>query len=254
MLGPIVDGASVVLGSTVGALLGDKVGANLRARMPQVFGLAAMGLGVAMIVKVKSLPPVVLALVLGSLLGELVHLEDGIRTLAAKARKLAESLAGSGDGGPGSGSGSSSGSSLSPGLGQDEFLEKFVALMVLLCVSGTGVFGAMNEGMTGDPTLLVVKAILDLFTSAIFATALGMSVAALAVPQFLVQAGLYLAAAQVMPLTTPDMLADFSASGGLILLATGFRICEIKSFAVANMLPSMFLVMPLSALWARCLG
>jgi uncharacterized membrane protein YqgA involved in biofilm formation len=50
------------------------------------------------------------------------------------------------------------------------------------------------------------------------------------------------------------MIADFSACGGLILLATGFRIAEIKNFAVANMLPALFLVLPISALWARFVG
>lgn len=238
MLGPYVNGASVVLGSVLGATLGGRVGVTLKTRMSLVFGLAAMGLGVAMIDKVRTLPPVMLALVLGSLLGELLRLESGLRRLASWARKGVEAVAGKGGG----------------GVGHDEFLEKFVALMVLFCASGTGVFGSMNEGMTGDPTLLVVKAILDLFTSMIFAASLGVSVAALAVPQFLIQWGLYMLAALILPLATPAMIADFSACGGLVLLATGLRIAEIKPFAVANMLPALFLAMPLSALWAWFLG
>jgi len=129
-----------------------------------------------------------------------------------------------------------------------------VALGVLFCVSGSGVFGALNEGMTGDATLLIVKAILDFFTSAIFAASLGLSVAILAVPQLAVQAALFFGASLLLPWTTPEMIADFSASGGLVLLATGLRICEIRQFAVANLIPSMFLVMPLSALWGRMLG
>ncbi|MGE9627611.1 DUF554 family protein, partial [Escherichia coli] len=51
------------------------------------------------------------------------------------------------------------------------------------------------------------------------------------------------------PLTTPAMMADFSAVGGLLLLATGLRICGIKMFAVVNMLPALLLAMPLSAAW-----
>ena len=49
---------------------------------------------------------------------------------------------------------------------------------------------------------------------------MGLTVGALVIPQFIIQAMLYLGAAQIMPLTTPDMLADFSACGGLIMLAT----------------------------------
>jgi uncharacterized membrane protein YqgA involved in biofilm formation len=237
MIGPYVNGAAVLAGSLGGAMLGSRLSKNLRNRMPMVFGCASMGLGVAMIVKVQSLPPMVLALVLGSILGELVHLETGIQKLASGARRLIEKF-----------------SKPSGDLSHDEFLEKFVAIMVLFCVSGTGVFGSMSEGMTGDPTLLIVKAILDLFTSAIFAASLGYTVATLVVPQFAIQVALYFGAALIMPLTTPAMVADFSACGGLIMLATGFRICGIKQFAVANMIPSLFLVMPLSALWARYMG
>jgi len=237
MVGPYVNAACVLGGSVLGAVLAGAFPVTLRARMTHVFGLSAMGIGVAMIVKVKCLPAVVLALLVGTIVGEVFHLETAIGRLAGKTRYLVEKL-------------------FKPkhSMDHDEFMQKFVALMVLFCVSGTGVFGSMNEGMTGDPTLLIVKAILDFFTSAIFAASLGISVATLCVPQVVVQAALYFAAASIMPLTTPDMIGDFSASGGLVLLATGFRICEMKNFAIANMIPSMFLVMPLSALWVRLLG
>jgi uncharacterized membrane protein YqgA involved in biofilm formation len=139
-------------------------------------------------------------------------------------------------------------------VSHDEFLDKFVALTVLFCASGTGVFGALTEGMTGDPTMLMATSILDLFTGALFAVSLGVSVATLAVPQFVIQLVLLLAASLILPLTTPAMIADFSACGGLIMLATGLRICGIKAFPIANMLPALFVVMPLSSLWLTFLA
>jgi len=211
MIGPFVNGASVVTGSLSGAFLGNRISENLRTKMPMVFGVASMGLGIAMIVKVKFLPAVILALLLGTLIGELCHLETGVQRLAAHAKGFIE----------------------------------------LFCASGTGIFGAMNEGMTGDYSLLMVKSFLDLFTAAIFATALGYTVATLAIPQFIIQAALFFLAVKILPLTTPMMIADFSACGGLIMVATGFRIAGIKNFAVANMLPALFLAMPISALWLR---
>ena len=54
----------------------------------------------------------------------------------------------------------------------------------------------------------------------------------------------------ILPLTTPDMMNDFSSVGGMIMLATGLRICGIKVFPVANMLPALFLVMPFSHYWS----
>ena len=64
-------------------------------------------------------------------------------------------------------------------------------------------------------------------------------------------AALATCATLILPLTTPAMMADFTAVGGLLLLATGLRICGIKMFAVVNMLPALLLAMPLSALWTR---
>ncbi|WP_419787360.1 DUF554 domain-containing protein [Pseudodesulfovibrio sp.] len=233
MIGPYVNGAALLVGSVAGALLGPRLNANLRIKMPMVFGCASMGLGVAMIVKVKFLAPVVLALVVGSLLGEIMKLETGIQALAGKSRTLVEKI-----------------TRPAEGMSSEEFLDKFVALLVLFCISATGVYGSMTEGMTGDPTLLIAKSILDFFTAPIFASAMGFTVGILVIPQFLVQSTLFLCAALIMPLTTPDMLADFSACGGIIMLATGFRICGVKQFPVGNMIPALILIMPLSWLWA----
>lgn len=233
MIGPYVNGAALVAGSAAGVLLGSKLNANIRERMPLVFGCACLGLGIAMIVKVVLLAPVVLALVVGTLLGEIIQLENLIQRGAVCSKKWLEKIVRpTGD------------------MPQEEYMDKFVALLVLFCMSGTGLYGSMSEGMSGDPTLLVVKAILDFFTAPIFAATMGFSVAILVIPQFAIQSLLYLGASLILPLTTPDMLADFSACGGLIMLALGFRICGIKHFPVANMIPALLLVMPLSWLWS----
>ena len=237
MIGPYVNGAALLVGSVAGALIGPKLNDNIRTRMPMVFGCSSMGLGIAMIVKVKLLAPVMLAMVLGSLLGEIIQLETLIQKTAAKTRVVIEKV-----------------TRPSGNISQEEFLDKFVALLVLFCMSGTGIYGSMSEGMTGDPTLLIVKSILDLFTAPVFASTMGFTVGILVVPQFAIQTLLFLAASLILPLTTPDMLADFSACGGLIMLATGFRICGIKQFPVANMIPALLLVMPLSYCWSIYFG
>ena len=129
-------------------------------------------------------------------------------------------------------------------------MEKFVGIVVLFCASGTGIFGALTEGMTHDPSILFTKSFLDFFTAAIFATALGYMVATVAVPQFLVMITLFLTAGLILPHTNATMLGDFSAAGGMIMLATGLRISGIKAFPIANMLPALLLAMPISSLWA----
>jgi len=233
MIGPYVNGTALLVGSIAGVLIGPRMGNNIRQQMPMVFGCASMGLGIVMIIKVKFLAPVVMALVLGTLIGEMIRLESLIQKGAGKARALISRFS------PPSGE-----------LSQEEFMDKFVALLVLFSISSTGIYGAMTEGMTGDPTLLLVKSILDLFTAPIFSSTMGLTVGVLVLPQFLVQSALYLAATLIMPLASPEMLADFSACGGFIMLATGFRICGIKPFPVASMIPALILAMPLSWAWA----
>ncbi|HBT88024.1 DUF554 domain-containing protein [Desulfobacter sp.] len=235
MIGPFVNGAAIIVGGVSGAVLGERVSKNLRHKMPMIFGCASMGLGIAMVVKVTFLPVAILSLLLGSIMGELIHLEAGIEKVAGIVPRMMDKV-------------------VTPpknGLSQEEYMEKFIAILVLFCASGTGVFGAIKEGMTGDASLLIVKAFLDLFTAGIFAIALGFPVATLAIPQFIIQTGLFLGAATIIPLTSPAMIADFSAVGGLIMFATGFQICGIVSFPIANMLPSLLIAMPISALWVQ---
>lgn len=235
MIGPIVNGTSVIAGSVVGAFLGDRIAERVRSALPMTFGAASMALGIALIIKIKFIPAVILSLLLGSLIGELFSVEKRIQKAATKTRGLIDAIV------------PSKGATIS----HEEFLEKFVALVVLFCASGTGIFGSMTEGMTSDPSLLMAKALLDLFTSAIFATTLGYSVAAIAIPQFIIQVALLMGAHQILPLTTPNMVADFSACGGVLMFATGFRICGIKPFPIANLLPALFIVMPISSLWLK---
>ncbi|MDO3410264.1 DUF554 domain-containing protein [Saccharibacillus sp. CPCC 101409] len=243
-VGPLINALAVLLGGVLGAMLGGKVPERLRVNLPLTFGAASMGMGVVLIAKVHALPPVILALLLGSAIGELVMLEKGIERLAGKIRGPIERLL------PAGVSGSSSGAGPDPNV----FMQQFVGIVVLFCASGTGIFGALNEGMTGDYTVLLSKSFLDFCTALIFAASLGYIVPTIALPQAAILLALFFGAGLILPLTTPEMIADFSAAGGIVMLATGFRICGIKAFPVANMLPALVLVMPISHYWTVLFG
>lgn len=234
VVGPFVNGSAVLIGGLAGAFLGTRVPERLRAALPMTFGLSSMGLGIVLIGKIHSLPAVILALIIGAALGELVFLEEKIGRLGNLAKGLV---------------GRFQGEQTETSLTGAAFTEKYVAIMVLFCASGTGIIGAMTEGMTHDPNILFVKSIMDIFTAAIFATLLGYAVAVIALPQLIIQLALASAAVLIMPHTTATMMSDFTAAGGFIMLAAGFRIAGIKSFPVANMLPALVLVMPISHLW-----
>lgn len=238
MIGPIVNSAATLIGGSVGGLVGDKVSPKLRTQLTLTFGVASMMMGISMIVKMHMLPAVVASLLFGAIIGQILNLEGNIGKAASKMRVVIEKIA---PNNPDS------------GMSHEEYLEKFVAVLVLFVASGTGIFGSMNEGITGDPSILFAKSLLDLLTAAIFATSLGLSVATICVPQFIVQVVLLFLGHSIMSLTTPEMVADFSALGGAIMFATGFRMTGIVSFPIANMLPGLLIVMPISSFWTTTL-
>ena len=125
--------------------------------------------------------------------------------------------------------------------------------VVLFCASGTGIYGALDAGMTGNHSVLIAKAVLDFFTAMIFACQLGKATAFIGIPQFAVLIALFVLAKVIVPLTTDTMVADFKACGGFILVATGLRMMKLKPFPVADMIPAMVLVMPISYAWVTWL-
>ncbi|MGB7605879.1 MAG: DUF554 domain-containing protein [Lutisporaceae bacterium] len=231
-IGVIVNSLAVAVGAIIGALVGKKLPQNLRNTLPILFGFISMSMGILAIIKVQTLPAVVLSVILGTAVGELMSIEKSIATAIEKIKVPMEKIMGNGN------------------HKKDEFsMEKFISIAVLFCASGTGIYGALHAGITGDHSILITKSLLDFFTSMIFSASLGFLVVFLCVPQFFILLTLYLMAVVVMPLTNPTIIADFTACGGILMLATGFRINEMKSVPIANMLPAMVLVIPLSYLW-----
>ncbi|HDG1691644.1 TPA: DUF554 domain-containing protein [Kluyvera georgiana] len=229
VIGPFINAGAVLVGGLIGALLSQRLPERIRVSMTSIFGLASLGIGLLLVIKCANMPVMVLATLVGALIGEFCHLEKGINNGVSRLQKRL----------------------IKPGKSREHetFIQSYVAIIVLFCASGTGIFGSMHEGMTGDPTILIAKSFLDFFTAMIFACSLGFAVCAISVPMLVIQLTLAFCAFMILPLTTPAMMADFTAVGGLLLLATGLRICGIKMFAVVNMLPALLLAMPISAAW-----
>ncbi|EBF8344672.1 hypothetical protein GFH76_01455 [Salmonella enterica subsp. enterica] len=229
VIGPFINAGAILFGGVIGALLSQRLPEQIRVSMTSIFGLCSLGIGILLVMKCANLPVMVLATLVGALIGEFCLLEKGINGAVAKIQQLFMA------------------SGKKPT--HDSFIQSYVAIIVLFCASGTGIFGAMHEGMTGDPNILIAKSFLDFFTAIIFACSLGIAVSAICAPMLIIQLTLAACATLILPLTTPAMMGDFSAVGGLLLVATGLRVCGIKMFPVVNMLPALLLAMPISAAW-----
>ncbi|EOF4704829.1 MAG: DUF554 domain-containing protein [Klebsiella huaxiensis] len=235
-VGIFVCSGSLLVGAIFGASLNRFIPEHLKKTLPLIAGLISISMGVFFLNKLVNLPPIALAVIVGTIIGSLAHIEKHIENAGVKLRGPIEKIF------PTKGD---------AGINAEDFTNQFIAVLILFCASGTGIFGALTEGMTGDATILFTKSILDFFTAAIFASALGYIIAVIFVPQLIVFVILFFAASFIMTMINPSMVADFTACGGIIMLATGFRLCGIRAFPTANMLPSIILVMPFSAVWQQ---
>ena len=235
-IGVILNALAIVLGGVIGAAVGHRLPEEFKEKLNLVFGCCSMGMGISTIGLMRNMPAVIFSLILGTSLGILIHLGQRIERAGLAMQGLLSRFCKPAGGG-----------------NDAEKTALLVTTMVLFCTSGTGIYGAIISGMSGDHSILIAKSILDLPTSMIFACTLGAVVSVIALPQFLIFLTLFLGAKLIFPLTTPAMIDDFKACGGFIMLATGFRIIRVKQFPIADMIPAMLLVMPLSWLWVNCI-
>ena len=235
-IGVITDVLAVAVGGILGMIAGNRMSREFAEKLNLVFGACALGMGIGSAILIKNMPAVILSLVVGSSIGIVIHLGKWIQKGGAYMQKpIAKLMGGSCDD--------------KDGLSKEESLSLLVTAIVLFCAGGTGIYGCLDAGMTGDNTILLSKAILDLFTAMVFACSLGAVVSLVAVPQLVIFMLLFYGAKLILPLTTPDMIADFKACGGFLLIATGLRMAKIQDFPIADMLPAMVLVMPFSYMW-----
>ena len=234
-IGVIINTVAIFLGGIAGALLGNKLPEKYKEQLNLIIGLCSMGMGISSIVLMKYMPTVVFALIIGTIVGLIFNLGDKVYELCSKIQKVMIRII----------------PKKETNMSETEFLATLITVIVLFCSSGMGIYGSLSEGMTGDSSLLITKSILDFFTAAIFACNLGYIVSLIAVPQFVIFTTLFLSASFIVPLTTPDMIADFKACGGFLMVAAGFRILKLKMFPVVDMIPAMILVMPFSWFWVN---
>ncbi|MGL6105405.1 DUF554 domain-containing protein [Romboutsia sp.] len=227
--GVVINCLVVVIGGFLGSILGKRIPKRISQYLSILFGITSITIGISLINKMNSLSAVMLALILGAIIGEGFYIEDKIKKLSLSLKSLAKPFLGNEK--------------------EDSSTEKFVSVLVLICTGSTGLMGAMTEGMAGDASILIAKSVLDLFGAAIFASTMGISISLIAIPQFIIYIILFLLSRFIMPYITPAMIGDFMACGGVIAIVTGLRISEIKSMNVSSLLPALVIVMPASWLW-----
>lgn len=185
--GVILDCCCVLLGANAGTLLRNKIPTKLQEPLMVIFGMCAIAIGMVSVIKLESLPAVLLALILGTIIGELADLDRRIKTgFLHGLHHLHFKIEGD----------------------KEIYTRFYLVVAVTLCASGTNIFGAFQEGATGDMTILMSKAVMDIFAAAI---------------------------------------QNFIAVGGLMTFILGLNIAKIKEVRAANLLPALAVVFPAKA-------
>ena len=232
-VGVIINILCVVLGGIAGSVLGDKLTDEFKDGLNTVFGVCSMTIGISSVILMVNMPAVIFSVIAGTTIGLAVRLGEKINRVGEGMMHIMEKIL------------------RQNGKDQDEDKKNLlVTTIVLFCCSGTGIYGCIVSGMTGDHSILLAKSILDLPTALIFACSLGMVVSIVAVPQLVLFLILFFCSGLILPLTNEVMIADFKACGGILMLVTGFRMIKVKNFPVADMIPAMILVMPFSWIWS----
>ncbi|QQE74450.1 DUF554 domain-containing protein [Brevibacillus composti] len=217
LLGTLVNAVAIIAGALLGRLLSG-IPDSIRRTVMQGIGLAVVLLGIKMSLGTENFLLVILSIVIGSILGELMRIESGLNQLG----QWLERRIGGKQGGIATG---------------------FVTATLVYCIGAMAVLGSMDSGLRNNHEILYTKAMLDGFSAIIFSSTLGIGVLFSAVPVFVYQGAIALLSTQIYNFVSQEtlnaMLVEVTAVGGLMIIAIGINILELKKINVANMLPAL---------------
>jgi len=245
MIGTWINIAAILLGGLAGLAFGARLPLRLRQTVIAALGLFTAGIGVRMFLQTQEPILALGALALGAIMGEWWRIEDGLTSLGAwLERRFAPA-----------GKGVASADALATyGEGPTEggrFVRGFMAASLLFCVGPMTILGSIQDGLSGDYSLLAIKSVLDGFAAMAFASTLGIGVLFSVLVVFVYQGGLTLLAVQAQAVLTEAMTVEMTAVGGLMLVGLAISsLLEIKRIRVGNLLPGLFMAPLLVALQA----
>ncbi|MDT7885036.1 MAG: DUF554 domain-containing protein [Thermoflexus sp.] len=226
MVGTLINVATVVAGSGAGLLVGSRLPERIRQTVLSGLGLMTLVIGMSMALQTRNPLLMLASLLLGGVIGELLGLEERLQALG---RSLETRVSGH------SGEGSA-------------FVKGFVTASLVFCVGPMTILGSIQDGLTGNYTLLAIKATLDGFASLAFSASLGIGVMFAALTVLIYQGALTLGAGLVKAVLTEAMITEMTAVGGTMILGIGLLLLDLKRVRVASFLPGLFIAPILVAL------
>jgi len=228
MLGTIVNTIAIVIGGLVGLLFGQAFPEKIKKTVIQGIGLAILLIGGSMALQTKNPLILISSLVFGGIIGEGIDIELRLQHLGQwLERKFSKKGNGAG------------------------FTQAFVTTSLIYCVGAMSIMGSLESGLNGNHNILFAKSMLDGITALIFASSMGAGVLVSALPVFIYQGSITMAAGLLHGVLSTQVIAEMSATGGLLILGIGFNILELKEIKVGNLLPAIFIAVPITLLITR---
>lgn len=217
MTGTLINTGAVILGSSIGLLLKQNLPEKYKQVFFQVVGLFTMLLGISMAIQLESPLLVVFSLILGGFVGEWLNLDNKSQSLGNRLKKRFK-------------------------LKNEKFTEGFVTGFLLFCMGSMSILGAIEEGFGKTSDILLIKSLMDGFSSIILASTLGIGVLFSSLTVLLFQGGITLLVMLLGKDIPAEIITGITTVGGIILLALGFHLLQIKQFKVINLLPSLLFI------------
>jgi len=235
MTGTILNIITVLAGTVLGVLLGNRLPADTRETVLRGLGLITLVIGIQMTFETQNILIVLGSVLVGGILGEWWHIEGALHRAGAWLEVRFNRAGGSGD-------------------GAARFVRGFVTASLLFCVGPMTILGSIQDGLSGDFRLLAIKSMLDGFAALAFASSLGIGVGFSALAILLIQGSISLLAVQAQAVLTGPMIAEMTATGGVLIMGLAFStLLEIKQIRVGNFLPAL-LIAPLIVWGLTLLG
>lgn len=227
MIGVFLNVATVLLGSAVGLLFRKGIPERISNALMLAIGLCTLYIGIDGALEGSNTIVLILSMVIGTLIGTLIDIDDKINRVGMFIeRKMKKSDE------------------------KTSIAEGFMTGSLLFCVGAMTIVGSLNAGLTGDNTLIFTKSILDLISSCLLASALGIGVMFSALFVLLVQGGLVLLAELLQNvLTDQTLIAELTCAGSVMIIGLGLNILGITKLKVANYLPALLIVPLIYHLW-----
>lgn len=225
MFGTIVNSLAIITGCIIGLILKGHFPERISVILFQGIGLATLVLGIQMAIQTQEIIMVILSLVLGGIIGEIIDIEERVDRWGEKIKIIFKQQ-----------------------KTREKFKEGFITASLLYCVGSMAVIGAIEEGINGNPDILLAKSALDGISSIIFTASFGIGVLFSTIPVFLYQGTITQIAILVKNWVTVDMINEMTAVGGILILGLALGILEIKKLKIANLLPSLLIILLLTAI------